>query len=139
MQNFRPHLRPDPQPSLADARELLRKGQLFDALRLADRLGEEPAALEPDLSSCARRMFMGRRCGELLVALATYGVQLPYDARTLVRKAQSYGDHHTVVKNILRLGLQDELRQEIEASIDWIGQRAPTEAESWRGKLGGPG
>jgi len=140
VQDFRPHLRPPPQrsESVEGARDLLRRGQLLNALRLARRVGVEPTALEPDLSSCARRMFVGRRCGELLVAIATYGVQLPYDARELVHKAQSYGDHHTVVKNIVRLGLQVELRQEMEASIEAIGKRAPAEATSWRAKLAGP-
>jgi len=83
-------------------------------------------------------MYANRRCGELLVAIAMFDVQLPHDARAIVRKAQSYGDHHTVVKNILRLRLQDELQEEINASIDAIGERAPAEAASWRLKLAEP-
>jgi len=123
---------------MVDARALLRKGQLLKGLRLARRLGVEPAVLEPDLSACASRMYANRRCGELLVAIAMFDVQLPHDARAIVRKAQSYGDHHTVVKNILRLRLQDELQEEINASIDAIGERAPAEAASWRLKLAEP-
>jgi hypothetical protein len=71
----------------------------------------------------------------LLLVGFEYRVRLPFDVRQIVEQPQSYGDHHSVLKNILRLGVQDELRPQVETSIAAIGQRAPKEAEAWLRKL----
>lgn len=135
MKDFREQLREPPEPTLDRARELLRAGQFLKAMRLARRLGAAPESLNPELSAAAKRMFHGGRCGELMVAVGEFSVPLPYDLASLIHQAQASGDHHAVVKNAIKLGVDREFHTEVNASIEAIAKSAPLEAAAWRRKI----
>ena len=135
MEDFRSRLEPPPSAGIGEIKKSLAAGRLIKALSMARRANVAFATLEPALSKAVKEMYWRRRCGEILAAFATFGPLPPFDLVDIVRKCQADGNHHAVVKNCLRLGVQAQFQLELEASIDAIAKHAPLEAEAWRHKL----
>jgi len=120
-------------PTPEDVEALLKVGQLAKALRKARAIGWVIPTQEID--AAAAELFRSGRAGELLALIGTPGLQLPFDAQTLLKRAFELHDHHTFLKQVHRLSLSNVFEREIGHSIAAIEARAPQEASAWRRKF----
>ena len=132
MKDFRSRVIERP-PTLADLEALLKEGQLTKALGRARATGLKVP--QQQIDAAAAKMFRSGRAGELLSLVGSPGLRLPFDTRTLLRRAFEAHDYHTFLKQAHRLRLSEGLEKEIGHSIAAIEARAPREAAAWRQKF----
>ena len=135
MRDFRQRVR-QRRPDREQVMETLRKGQLAKALRVARAAGT--VIRQQDINATASAMFRGGRAGELLTIIGKMDVTIPYDVRTLLIRTFQTRDYHTFLKQVHRLGVASDHEDRIDEAIAVVAQRAPSEAVSWRIKLGKP-
>ena len=105
MRDFRERLVQHP-PSESQIRSILQKGHLKKALRKARSAGIH--IRQEEIDTVAKAMFLSGRAGELLSMDAEIGIEIPYDATTLLIRAFEKKDYHNFLKHGHRLGLADE-------------------------------
>jgi hypothetical protein len=120
-------------PTPADVEALLKAGQLAKALRRARAAGLKVP--QQQIDAAAEKMFRSGRAGELLAFIGDTGLRIPFDTRTLLRRAFEAQDYHTFLKQAHRLRVREGFEREIGASIVAIEVRAPHEAAAWREKF----
>jgi len=133
MRDFREHLK-QRRPVKTDVVRALRRGQLGRAVRIAKAAGT--VVSQPEIDETAKRLFDAGRSGELLALVGSMEVSLPFDAETLLVRTFEARDYHTFLKQVHRLGVAEQHRNRIQASIEALQRRAPSEASAWRRKLG---
>jgi hypothetical protein len=133
MKDFRQQVVRRP-PDRSEVTALLRQGGLVKALRRARAAGF--VISQEEIDATAKAMFVAGRAGELLAMIGTVDVKLPYDTRTLLIRAFERRDHHTFLKQALRLNATAGFERQIQEAITALERRAPIEASAWRRKFG---
>ena len=118
----------------SDIMDLLRRGQLAKALRIARSIGFEIP--QQDIDIVAKAMFHSGRAGELLALIGKVDVKLPFDINSLLIRAFKAKDYHSFLKQIHRLGMASYHKVRIRSAIVGIEKTAPLEANAWCKKLG---
>lgn len=123
-------------PTLSEAEDLFRRGELTKAIRAARGANLTEAEIQSKVLSAARKMYLRCQAGVLLSVVEKLERDVGYDIPTLLRRIYACQDYHGFLKHSQRLNVGSEFAQQIEAAIQIMRERGRVdEADSWRRKF----